>query len=109
MANLIATQQYESSSESGNEMETDQEDVQEKKRIRRKFQWIKDKSFSDDVQAEMEIKQEKQWSRYYSNKGHDGIKVHYRCNLVKFRGKQCIILYRTLGSIRKYSCFCFFS
>ena len=37
----------------------------------------------------MAIKQEKQWNRYYSNKGHDGIKVHYRCNQVKFRGKQC--------------------
>jgi hypothetical protein len=35
----------------------------------------------------MEIKQEKQWSLYYSNKGHDGIKVHYRCNRVKFRRK----------------------
>jgi hypothetical protein len=37
----------------------------------------------------MEIKQEKQWSRHYSNKGHDEIKVYYRCNQVKYRGKQC--------------------
>ncbi|CAF0837020.1 unnamed protein product [Rotaria sordida] len=50
---------------------------------------MKDRSFSDDAQTQMAIKKEKQWSRYYCNKGHDGIKVHYRCNQVKFRGKQC--------------------
>ncbi|CAF4540311.1 unnamed protein product, partial [Rotaria socialis] len=33
--------------------------------------------------------QEKQWSRYYTNRGYDGIKVHYRCNQVQFRGKKC--------------------
>ncbi|CAF0721682.1 unnamed protein product [Rotaria sordida] len=37
----------------------------------------------------MAIKQEKQWSRYYTNKGHDGTKVHYRCNQVQFRGRRC--------------------
>jgi hypothetical protein len=65
MANFVATKQYESSSESDNEVEINQKDVQEI-RIRRKFQWVKDKSFSDGTQAEMEIKQEKQWSRHYS-------------------------------------------
>jgi hypothetical protein len=52
MTNFVATQQYESSSELGNEMEIKQKDIQQKKRIRRKFQSIKDKSFSDDIQAE---------------------------------------------------------
>ena len=43
MANFVPTQQYESSSESDNDMETNQQDIE---------------------QAQMAIKQEKQWSRY---------------------------------------------
>ncbi|CAF1137527.1 unnamed protein product [Rotaria sordida] len=89
MKNFVMTQRYESSSESNDEMEIDHQDFQEKKKVRRKLHWMKDRSFSDDAQTQMAIKQEKQWSRYYCNKGHDGIKVHYRCNQVKFRGKQC--------------------
>ena len=41
-------------------MEIDQKNIQEEKRIRRKFQWIKDKNFYNDLQAEMKIKQEKE-------------------------------------------------
>jgi len=89
MTNFVLTQQYESSSESDEDMEINQEHVQERKTARRKFKWVEDKSFHNDLDAEMAIKQERQWSRYYSNKGHDGIKVYYRCNRVKFRGKQC--------------------
>ncbi|CAF4065468.1 unnamed protein product, partial [Rotaria sp. Silwood1] len=89
MTNFVLTQQYESSSESDEDMEINQEHVQEKKTARRIFKWVEDKSFSNDLDAVMAIKQERQWSRYYSNNGHDGIKVYYRCNRVKFRGKQC--------------------
>ncbi|CAF3415032.1 unnamed protein product, partial [Rotaria sp. Silwood2] len=85
MANFVAIQRYESSSESGDEMEIDQQDIQEKKQVRRKIVWIKDNIFSDDNEFQIAIKQEKQWSLYYTSKGHDGIKVHYRCNQVHFR------------------------
>ncbi len=81
-------QQYESSSESDEEIEMDQQIIQEKTTVRRKFDWVKYKNFSDDVEAQIAIKQEEQWSRHYTNKGQDGIKVHYQCNEVKFRGKE---------------------
>jgi len=76
MANFIQTQQYESSSGSEDEMEIDQQIVQKKTVVRRSIDWIEDKSFSDDASAQMAIKQEEQWSRYYTNRIHDGIKVH---------------------------------
>jgi hypothetical protein len=40
MANFVPTQQYESSSESDDEMKIDHWDIQEKKIIRRKFHWV---------------------------------------------------------------------
>jgi hypothetical protein len=111
MTNFVPTQQYESSSESDNDMDINQQNAQEKKTVRRKLNWVKERSFSDDEQAQLAIKKEKQWSRHYCNKVHDGIKVYYRCNQVKFRGKQCaaaiylhyphdsdeVVLFRTAG------------
>ena len=89
MANFIRTQQYESSSESGNDMEIDQVNTEEKKTIRREYQWVEDQNFSDDEQAQVTTKEEQKWSQHYSSKCHYGIKVHYRCNQVKSRGEQC--------------------
>ncbi|CAF4945689.1 unnamed protein product, partial [Rotaria socialis] len=73
MTNFVTVQRYVSSSESHDEMEINQQDIQEKRKVR----------------SQMAIKQEKQWSRYYTNRGYDGIKVHHRCNQVQFRGKKC--------------------
>ncbi|CAF3873774.1 unnamed protein product [Rotaria sp. Silwood1] len=87
MPNFVQTQQYESSSESDDTM--DQQNVQEKTKIKRNFDWIRDKCFSNDTDAQIAIKREEQWSRYFTNKVQDGVKVHYRCNKVKFRGTQC--------------------
>jgi hypothetical protein len=41
MPNFVQTQQYESSSESDDTM--DQQNFQEKKRVKRNFDWIRDK------------------------------------------------------------------
>jgi len=54
----VETQQYESSSESDDEI------------IRRKFDWMKAASFFDDTEAQIAIEQEGRWSRYYTNKGN---------------------------------------
>ncbi|CAF2971765.1 unnamed protein product [Rotaria sp. Silwood2] len=87
MPSFVQTQQYESSSESDDTM--DQQNVQEKTKIKLNFDWIRDKCFSNDTDAQMAIKREEQWSRYFTSKVQDGVKVHYRCNKVKFRGTQC--------------------
>ncbi|CAF1398908.1 unnamed protein product, partial [Rotaria sp. Silwood1] len=87
MPNFVQTQQYESSSEFDDTM--DQQNVQEKTKIERNVDWIRDKCFSNDTDAQIAIKREEQWSRYFTNKVQDGVKVHYRCNKVKFRGTQC--------------------
>jgi hypothetical protein len=55
MANFIETQQDESSSESYNEMEINLRNAQENKRSKRKFDWVEDKRFSNDVEAQMSI------------------------------------------------------
>ncbi|CAF2885992.1 unnamed protein product [Rotaria sp. Silwood2] len=89
MANFTTTQAYESSSESDNEMKVDQSHIQRKPIARRSVRWVKEKVYSDANDAQNAIKQEKRWSKYYTNKSRDGIKVHYRCNQVPFRGKQC--------------------
>ncbi|CAF2829451.1 unnamed protein product [Rotaria sp. Silwood2] len=87
MPSFVQTQQYESSSESDDTM--DQQNVQEKTKIKLNFDWIRDKCFSNDTDAQIAIKREEQWSRYFTSKVQDGVKVHYRCNKVKFRGTQC--------------------
>ena len=45
MANFVLTEQYDSSSESDNDMEINQHDTEEKKTIRCKHRWVKDQSF----------------------------------------------------------------
>ncbi len=53
---FVLTQQYDSSSESENDIEIHQHDAEEKKKIRRKHHWVRDQSFSDDEQAQVTIK-----------------------------------------------------
>jgi len=59
MANFVLTQQHNSSSESDNDMEIDQQGTEDKKRIRRKHQWVKDQSCSDDEQAQAAVKEKR--------------------------------------------------
>ena len=87
MPHFIQTQQYDSSSEPDDTM--DQQNVEETKKVRRNFDWVRDRCFPNDTEAQKAIKEEEQWSRYYTNKVQDGMKVHYRCNKVKFRNTQC--------------------
>jgi hypothetical protein len=54
MANFVPTQQYESSSESDNDIATNQQGIEEKKTVRRKFHWGKERIFSGDEQAQIE-------------------------------------------------------
>jgi hypothetical protein len=56
MADLVLTQQYDSSSISGNDIEIHQQDAEEKKKIRCKHHWVKDQSFSDNEQAQVTMK-----------------------------------------------------
>lgn len=46
-------------------------------------------TFESKIDAVAAVKEEKCWSYSYENKSNSGVKVHYRCNLMKFRGKQC--------------------
>jgi hypothetical protein len=55
MSNFIETQQDESSSESYNEMEINLRNAQENKISKRKFDSVEDKTFSNDVEAQMSI------------------------------------------------------
>ena len=56
MTNFTATEQYETSSKSDDTIdtiETDQQTIQKKTTIRRKFHWVAKESFSDDVEAQI--------------------------------------------------------
>ena len=76
MAHFAEIQQYESSLESEDEMEVDRKNIQEKAVVRRRINWVKDKSFSDDVEAQIAATQEEQWSRccFLSQEGKQNIK-----------------------------------
>ena len=86
MPNFVETQRYESLSESDDTM--DYQHTRKKIIVKRKFDWIKDESFSNDAEVQTAIKQEEQCSRYYTNTDQDGVKVCYRCNKAKFCVKQ---------------------
>lgn len=49
--------------------------------------WIHEKTF--ESKREASIESEKIWSYHYDNKSDAGVRVTFRCNLMKFRGKRC--------------------
>lgn len=51
--------------------------------------WILEKTFENKNEAVNFIKNENCWSYHYQNKSSAGLRMNYRCNLMKFRGKQC--------------------
>lgn len=70
------------------DIEADQnEPAPKRRRIIKK--WILERTFASKKEAEAAVKMEKCWSKYYSNTSSAGDRVNYRCNAMKFRGKQC--------------------
>lgn len=59
------------------------------KRRRVHQNWIFVETFASKAEAIAAIEAEGCWSYIYENKSANGKKVNYRCNLMKFRGKQC--------------------
>lgn len=64
------------------------EEPQAKKRRVQK-NWVFDRTFETKTDAIDTISQENCWAYYYENKSAAGTKITYRCNFVKYRGKQC--------------------
>lgn len=59
------------------------------KRRRVHKNWILERSFANKKEAMDAIKLEKCWSKYYTNNSSAGVRENFRCNAMKFRGKQC--------------------
>lgn len=51
--------------------------------------WALDQTFKSKKEAVAAVEKEEIWSYYYENKSDAGVRVTYRCNLMKFRGQQC--------------------
>lgn len=60
---------------------------QKKRRIHKN--WTLEQTFKSKHEAIAAVESEKIWSYYYENKSDSGVRVNYRCNLMKFRGQQC--------------------
>lgn len=63
------------------------EPASKRKRIHKK--WFLEETFGSKQQAIEFIQSEQCWSYYYANKSTTGLRITYRCNKMKFRGKQC--------------------
>lgn len=59
------------------------------KRRRMHKGWLFVEKFESKADAVAAVKAEKCWSYSYENNSNLGIRVNYRCNQMKFRGKQC--------------------
>lgn len=61
--------------------------IAKRKRVHK--DWIFAQTFESKLQAIAAVKAEKCWSYFYDNKSSLGVRVNYRCNLMKFGGQQC--------------------
>ncbi|KAF9758301.1 hypothetical protein NGRA_3148 [Nosema granulosis] len=60
------------------------------KRVKkRQRNWVKEMVFNTATEAKQAVIKENQWSYHYTNTTVEGKKKFFRCNKVKFRGKQC--------------------
>lgn len=59
------------------------------KRRRIHKDWVFERTFVNKADAAAFVEAEKCWSYYYKNKSSAGVRINYRCNLMKFRGAQC--------------------
>lgn len=69
--------------------EPENEIVQKPKRRRMHKNWILQRTFSNKEEAIKAVTSEQCWAYYYANNSSAGVRVNYRCNAMKFRGKQC--------------------
>lgn len=67
----------------------EEETVESTKRRRVHKNWILVKTYPNKKAAEQAIQSDECWSFYYSNDSSAGVRINYRCNAMKFRGKQC--------------------
>lgn len=72
-----------------NTSENDEPVEPAQKRQRTKQNWIFDRTFDSPEDALTFLKAEIVWSYKYKNSSFAGVIVTYRCNKMKFRGKQC--------------------
>lgn len=68
---------------------TEIEDVPQAKRRRIHKNYILDRKFESKADAAAFIESENCWSYHYKNESTFGVRINYRCNLMKFRGTQC--------------------
>lgn len=96
----------EASSEASSEANSEASDGKQKNtRVRKN--WLHEKTFNSKVEAETYINNEKCWSYSYVNNSDAGKRINYRCNLVKFRGKQCAAAMYLLFDSRSTQVFLF--
>lgn len=82
--------QGDDSSTNSNEDVPNDDDMQPKSKQRRVHKiWLHDTTFENKSDAEEAVRKDGCWSYHYSNTSDAGRRINYRCNLVKFRGKQC--------------------
>lgn len=65
------------------------EEIHPAKRRRVHKDWLFVKTFQSKAEAVAAIEEEKCWSYHYKNQSAAGVRINYRCNLMKFRGAQC--------------------
>lgn len=72
------------------EIEPTNDAVEPKNKQRRVHKnWQHHETFDNKPDAEEAVRNEGCWSYHYSNTSDAGRRINYRCNLAKFRGKQC--------------------
>ncbi|KAJ6649606.1 hypothetical protein Bhyg_04844 [Pseudolycoriella hygida] len=63
--------------------------LQNERRQRSDKKWVKEKTYSSEEDALLDIKNENCWSRHSTNHSYGGRSIIYRCNKVKAKGHQC--------------------
>lgn len=73
---------------SGDESDDEDNSQPVPKRKRTHKQWVYEKSFATKAIADKFLEEE-HFAYYYRNKSESGMRITYRCKLMKFRGRQC--------------------
>lgn len=70
-------------------VESQDEIIQKSKRRRIHKNWSLEKTFRNKNEAIKAVESEQCWAYYYANESSTATRITYRCNAMKFRGKQC--------------------